>query len=84
LLLTIPGIGELLGLTITAEIGEIARFASARKLIAHAGLTPAIKQSEQSAWTGRISKADLPRRGGRDRGNTARVAERPTRGTGLE
>jgi transposase len=60
LLLTIPGIGELLGLTIAAEIGEISRFASARKLIGYAGLAPTIKQSRQSSWTGRISKAGSP------------------------
>jgi transposase len=60
LLITIPGIGELLGLTIAAEIGEVARFQSARKLIGYAGLAPTIKQSGQSSWTGRISKAGSP------------------------
>jgi transposase len=60
LLETIPGIGELLGLTIAAEIGEIARFPSDRKLIGYAGLAPMIKQSGQSSWTGRISKAGSP------------------------
>jgi transposase len=60
LLLTIPGVGEMLGLTIAAEIGEIARFANARKLIGYAGLAPTIKQSGQSSWTGRISKAGSP------------------------
>jgi transposase len=60
LLLTIPGVGELLGLTIAAEVGEIARFANARKLIGYAGLAPTIKQSGQSSWTGRISKAGSP------------------------
>jgi transposase len=33
LLVTIPGIRDLLGLTIASEIGAIARFASARKLV---------------------------------------------------
>jgi transposase len=60
LLVTIPGIGELLGLTIAAEIGEIARFPNAGKLIGYAGLAPTIKQSGQSSWTGRISKAGSP------------------------
>jgi transposase len=60
LLVTVPGIGELLGLTIAAEIGEVSRFASARKLIGYAGLAPTIKQSGQSSWTGRISKAGSP------------------------
>ena len=57
LLVTIPGIGELLGLTIAAEIGDIARFPSARKLVGYSGLTPTIKQSGQSSRTGRLSKA---------------------------
>jgi transposase len=36
LLETIPGVGPLLGLTIATEIGEVARFRSARKLIGYA------------------------------------------------
>jgi transposase len=35
-LVTIPGVGDPLGLTIAAESGEISRFASARKLIGYA------------------------------------------------
>jgi transposase len=57
LLETIPGIGPLLGLTIATEIGDIARFASAGKLIGYAGLAPKIKQSGQSSRTGPLSKA---------------------------
>jgi transposase len=38
LLDTIPGVGELLGLTIASEIGDVARFGSPRKLIGYAGL----------------------------------------------
>ena len=57
LLITIPGIGELLGLTIASEIGDIARFPSAGKLVGYSGLTPTIKQSGQSSRTGRLSKA---------------------------
>ncbi|MFQ5427116.1 MAG: IS110 family transposase, partial [Gaiellales bacterium] len=57
LLMTIPGVAELLGLTIASEIGEISRFPSARKLVGYSGLAPTIKQSGQSARTGRISKA---------------------------
>jgi transposase len=60
LLATIPGLGELLALTITAEIGDISRFPSARKLIGYAGLAPTIKQSGQSSWIGSISKAGSP------------------------
>jgi transposase len=57
LLATIPGVGELLGLTIGAEIGDISRFPSARKLVGHSGLTPTVRQSGQSSRTGRLSKA---------------------------
>jgi transposase len=57
LLMTIPGVAELLALTLAAEIGDIARFPSARKLVGYAGLGPRIKQSGQSSHTGRLSKA---------------------------
>ena len=57
LLETIPGIGPLLGLSIAAEIGDVARFSSSRKLVAYAGLAPKVKQSGQSTRTGPLSKA---------------------------
>ena len=57
LLMSIPGVAELLGLTIASEIGDVARFPSARKLVGYAGLAPKIKQSGQSSRTGRLSKA---------------------------
>jgi transposase len=57
LLMTIPGVAELLGLTLVAEIGDISRFPTARKLVGYSGLSPTIKQSGQSSRTGPISKA---------------------------
>ncbi|MBV9165509.1 MAG: IS110 family transposase [Solirubrobacterales bacterium] len=57
LLMSIPGVAELLGLTLAAEIGDISRFPTARKLVGYSGLAPTIKQSGQSSRTGRISKA---------------------------
>src|SRR4051812_12092029 len=57
LLDTIPGIGELLGLTLASEIGYIARFGSPRKLIGYAGLAPKINQSGDRSRTGALSKA---------------------------
>jgi transposase len=57
LLTTIPGIGEHLALMIAAEIGDVARFATPRKLIGYAGLAPKVKQSGQSSRTGALSKA---------------------------
>jgi transposase len=70
LLDTIPGVGELLGLTIASEIGDVARFGSPRKLIGYAGLAPKINQSGDRSRTGALSKgrlthAALGRRGGR-------------------
>jgi transposase len=57
LLMTIPGVAELLALTIASEIGDIVRFPTARKLVGYSGLTPRIEQSGQSSRVGRISKA---------------------------
>jgi transposase len=57
LLDTIPGIGDLLGLTLASEIGDVARFGSPRKLIGYAGLAPKISQSGDRARTGALSKA---------------------------
>lgn len=57
LLMTIPGVAELLGLTLASEIGDIDRFSTARQRVGYSGLTPTIKQSGQSSRTGRISKA---------------------------
>ncbi len=57
LLRTIPGIAELLGLTIAAEIGHVARFGSPRKLIGYAGLAPRVSQSGDRSRTGALSKA---------------------------
>jgi transposase len=45
LLLTVPGIGWVLAYTIAAEIGEISRFASPRKLPGYSGLCPRVHQS---------------------------------------
>ncbi len=42
---TIPGIGNILGAIIIAEIGDISRFDSAPKLVAYAGLDVRVSQS---------------------------------------
>lgn len=57
LLVTIPGVGELLGLTIAVAIGDVARFPSARKLVGYSGLTPRVHQSGERSRTGKLSKA---------------------------
>jgi transposase len=57
LLATIPAVGDLLGLTLAAEIGDISRFPSDRRLVGYSGLSPMIKQSGQTSRTGPLSKA---------------------------
>jgi transposase len=56
LLVTIPGIGDLLGLTIASEIGDISRFLTARKLVGYSGLTPRVYQSGQKSRTVKLAK----------------------------
>ena len=56
LLMTIPGIAELLGLTFACEIGDVTRFGSAGKLVGYSGLTPRITQSGISSRTGKLTK----------------------------
>ena len=56
LLLTVPGIGWVLAFTIAAEIGDITRFASARKLVGYTGLCPRVRQSGESDRRGPLSK----------------------------
>jgi transposase len=56
LLLTIPGIGWVLAYTIAAEIGDIARFASPRKLAGYTGLCPRVYQSGESDRRGPLAK----------------------------
>jgi len=48
LLTTIPGIGTRTACLLLAEIGDVHRFSSARKLVAFAGLTPARFESGTS------------------------------------
>jgi transposase len=57
LLDTIPGLGQLLALTFAAEIGDVARFPSARKLVGYSGLSPRVHQSGKSKRTGALAKA---------------------------
>ena len=43
---TLPGVGEFTALVMVAEIGDISRFPSARKLASWAGLTPTVRGSD--------------------------------------
>ena len=58
LLDTIPGVGELLALTIAVEIGEINRFTRPKKLVSYGRLAPRIHQSGQARpRSGPLSKS---------------------------
>ena len=56
MLRTLPGVGEFTALVMVAEIGDISRFPSARKLAAWAGLTPTVRGSDLKVRHGHISK----------------------------
>jgi transposase len=56
LLITIPGIAWVLAYTIAAEIGDIARFPSPRKLAGYTGLCPRVYQSGERDRRGPLSK----------------------------
>ena len=55
-LLTVPGIGWVLAFTIAAEIGDIARFPSPKKLTGYTGLCPRVVQSGESDRRGPLTK----------------------------
>ena len=52
----LPGVGMFTALVLLAEIGDITRFASARKLASWAGLTPTVRGSDRTVHHGHISK----------------------------
>jgi len=56
LLTTIPGVAWVLGYTIAAEIGDIARFASPTKVAGYSGLCPRVYQSGGKDRRGPLSK----------------------------
>jgi len=55
-LTTLPGVGQFTALMMLAEIGDITRFGSARKLASWAGLTPTVRGSDLKVRHGHISK----------------------------
>ena len=52
----LPGVGQFTALVMLAEIGDITRFPSARKLASWAGLTPTVRGSDLTVRHGHISK----------------------------
>lgn len=60
-IMTVPGVGPVLGATIFSEIGDISRFSSSAKLAAFAGIDPTVKQSGEFTGTrNRMSKRGSP------------------------
>ena len=53
---TIPGIGEISAATIATEIGDIRKFSNPDKLVVFFGLDPALYQSGETEFTGRMVK----------------------------
>jgi len=56
LLMSITGVGPLVAACLVAQIGDIKRFPSARKLCSYAGLVPRVHSSGQTHRSGGISK----------------------------
>jgi transposase len=56
LLMSIPGVGAIVGLTYASAIDDTGRFKSSKMVGAHFGLTPKKYQSGETDYTGRISK----------------------------
>jgi transposase len=60
LLMTIPGIGPIVAMTILAELEDISRFPSYRNLASYCGLVPSLDASGGKEKTGRITKQGSP------------------------
>ncbi|MDD3642096.1 MAG: IS110 family transposase [Candidatus Krumholzibacteria bacterium] len=55
-LMTIPGVGVITANLLLCEIGDIARFPSAKKLCSYGSLTPGTKQSSEHIWNGPVGR----------------------------
>lgn len=58
--MALPGVGKLTAMTLVAEIGDIGRFPTARKLCAWAGLTRKVRNSDRTLRHGHITKQGSP------------------------
>ncbi len=56
LLMSIPGVGVIVGVTYASAIDDTGRFKSSKMVGAHFGITPKKYQSGETDYTGRISK----------------------------
>ena len=59
-LLRLPGAGKVIAAIFVAEIGDITRFDSPKKLCSWAGLTPKHRESDQTVHRGSITKQGSP------------------------
>jgi transposase len=57
LLRSLPGVGELTGEVVLAELGDVQRFGSAKQVVAYAGLAPGRRESAGKARDLGITKA---------------------------
>ena len=57
---TMTGVGPVLGLTLRAEIGDIARFPRGAALACYAGLVPRVERSADHVYHGRITRQGSP------------------------
>jgi transposase len=55
-LLTIPGIGPFIAIVLVLELGDIHRFASAKRVASYVGLTPRVRGSAGRVRAGHITK----------------------------
>ena len=58
--MTLPGVGKVIAAIFVAEIGDISRFDSAKKLCSWAGLTPKHRESDEVVRRGAITKQGSP------------------------
>ncbi|HEY6319285.1 MAG TPA: transposase [Acidimicrobiia bacterium] len=56
----LPGVGKVLGAVFVAEIGDVSRFDSAKKLCWWAGLTPKHRESDEVVHRAGITKQGSP------------------------
>src|SRR3954462_6373788 len=56
----IRGVGRYIAMLVSAEVGDITRFATARRLCSWAGLTPTVRSSDGKARLGHISGQGSP------------------------
>jgi transposase len=74
LLHTIPGVAELLALTIAVEVGEISRFATPEKVVSYGRLAPRLRQSGKR---GRAAARSTSRAHGCSAGRPSKRRNRP-------